>query len=291
MRKGVDQMISIHEKAKGRERLRRLLLNLFLLFLVFVIMIPFIWMVSISLRNPADAFRLPLSIFPDDFDITSYISLGSSKVNIPNLYKNSLVITIMIVAAQLITCPIAGYAFARLRFRGKELLFRILLLSLMIPRASTIIPLYIVISKLKLMNTPYAIVLPYVFNAFGVFLFRQSFIPISRSFEEAAYIDGAGIFRTFFSIILPQVKPTFVTLLILTFAGTWNMYIEPLIFLTKIESMTLPIGIVYLRGYMGSGNLSVVMAAVTLAIVPIVIIFIACQRHIVEGLTSGGVKG
>lgn len=270
--------------------IKRLGVNALLLLVVFFIMIPFIWMISISLRNPADAYRLPFTIFPESFDFSSYLALRDSKANIPNLYQNSLVSSIIIVIAQLLTCPLAGYAFARLRFRGNRFLFGFLLISLMVPRQSIIIPMYVVMSKIKLTNTLLSIILPSVFNAFGVFLFRQSFSSISRSYEEAAYIDGAGIFRTYLQIIMPQVKPTMVTLVILTFTGAWNMYFEPLIFLTKIEKMTLPLGLVYLKGYMGSGNLSVVMAAVALAIVPVILVFFLCQKYIVEGLTAGGVK-
>lgn len=268
----------------------RLLVNALLLFVVFIIMIPFIWMITISLRNPAEAYRLPFTIFPESFDFSSYLALRESKANIPNLYMNSLLSSVVIVVAQLITCPLAGYAFARLRFKGNKALFALLLISQMVPRQSIIIPMYVVMSKVQLTNSLLSIILPSVFNAFGVFLFRQSFSSIPRSFEEAAHIDGAGIFRAYWQIMLPQVKPTVVTLIILTFTTAWNMYFEPLIFLTKIDRMTLPLGLVYLKGYMGAGNLSVVMAAVALAIVPVIVIFFLCQRHIVEGLTAGGVK-
>ena len=265
-------------------------LNMLLLLLVFIIMIPFIWMISISLRSPADAYRLPPSIFPDSFHFTSYQELMRSQVNIVTMYKNSIIMAVSIVLAQLITCPMAGYAFARLHFRGRKGLFAFFLISLMIPHQSIIIPLYVVMSRLNMMNTLLSVIVPCFFNAFGVFLFRQSFAPISYSFEGAAAIDGAGMLRTYVQIMLPQVKATLVTQVILTFTYSWNMYFEPLVFLTRPEKMTLPIGLVYLKGYMSSGNLSVVMAAVTLAIVPILILFFFCQRYVVEGLTASGIK-
>lgn len=277
-------------KCRKNNGIMRLIYNALLLLIVFFLMIPFIWMITISLRNPMDAYRLPFTIFPKNFDLSSYLALRESKANIPNLYMNSLVSSIVIVLAQLVTCPLAGYAFARLRFSGRTLLFNLFLISLMIPRQSIIIPMYVVMSHLKLTNTLLSLILPSVCNAFGVFLFRQSFAAISRSYEDAAYIDGAGILRTYWQIMLPQVKPTLVTLIILTFTSAWNMYFEPLIFLSKIEKMTLPLGLVYLKGYMGAGNLSVVMAAVALAIVPVIVIFFLCQGYIVEGLTSGGIK-
>lgn len=286
----MNNAMNINRSLRFRKVLKKLIINLLLLGLIFLTITPFIWMISMALRDPVDAYRLPLSIFPQNVDFNSFGELLASKANIPNLYKNSLVISVCIVVAQLFTCPLAGYSFARLHYKGRSTLFAFFLISLMVPHQAIIIPQYVVMSKLKLMNSPVAVILPCIFNAFGVFLFRQSFAGISRSYEDAAYIDGAGIFRTYWQIILPQVKPTIVTLLILTFTSSWNMYFEPLIFLTDITKMTLPIGIVYLKGYMGSGNLSVVMAAVTTAIVPVVIIFFFCQRYVVEGLTSGGIK-
>lgn len=283
-------MENINQARRVRGIIKKTILSTLLFAFVFLIMTPFIWMISMSLQDPADAYRLPLSIFPTEFDFSSFSLLLESKANIPNLYKNSIFISVCIVAAQMITCPLAGYSFARLKYKGRKALFAFFLISLMVPHQAIIIPRYVVMSKLKMMNTPAAVILPCVFNAFGVFLFRQSFAVISHSFEDAAYIDGAGIFRTYWQIILPQVKPTIVTLIILTFTSSWNSYFEPLIFLTDIKTMTLPIGIVYLKGYMGSGNLSVVMAAVTTAIIPVVIIFFFCQRFVVSGLTSGGIK-
>lgn len=281
----------------GMERIKRkhrkrysILLNVFLLVLVFIMMIPFIWMISISLRHPSDAYRLPPSIFPDSFKTESYVMLFNSQISIETMYLNSIIMAVTIVIAQLITCPMAGYAFARLRFRWRKGLFSFFLISLMIPHQSIIIPLYVVMSKLHMMNSLLSVIVPCFFNAFGVFLFRQSFAPIPHSFEDAAAIDGAGIFRTYWQIMLPQVKATLVTLIILTFTYSWNMYFEPLVFLTKPEKMTLPVGLVYLKGYMNSGNLSVVMAAVTLAIIPILILFFFCQRFVVEGLTASGIK-
>lgn len=278
------------QKGALNKRIMTVCLNLLLLAVVFVIMIPFIWMLSISLRSPADAFRLPPSIFPDSFDLSSYAELFHSRISILTMYKNSLIVAVTIVTAQLITCPLAGYAFARLRFRGREPLFYLFLVSMMIPHQSIIIPLYVVMSKLSLINSLSSVIMPCFFNAFGVFMFRQSFMTIPSAYEESAAIDGAGIFRTYWQIMLPQIKPTLVTLVILTFTHAWSMYFEPMIFLTRPEKMTLPIGLVYLKGYMSSGNLSVVMAAVTLAIIPVLIVFFFCQRFVVEGLTASGIK-
>jgi multiple sugar transport system permease protein len=268
-----------------------ILVSLIIIIIAFFLFIPFIWMFSISLRDPAEAYRLPPSIFPDSFKFTSYVELFKSNINVLALFKNSIITTVAIVLAQVINCPMAGYAFARLNFKGRKSLFYLLLVSLMIPIQVIIIPLYIVISKLRMLNNLLSVILPCCFNAFGVFLFRQSFLDIPKDYEHSARIDGAGYFRTYLNIMLPQVKTTIITLVIISFNFAWNLYFTPLIFLTKLVKMTLPIGLAFLKGYMASGNVSVIMASVSLAVLPIMVIFIYAQKYVVEGLTTSGIKG
>lgn len=268
-----------------------IIVSMLILVVVVILLMPFIWMISISLRAPAEAYRLPPSIFPDSLKFTSYIELFNSNINLLVLFRNSIITTVVIVIAQVINCPMAGYSFARLNFRGRKPLFYLLLVSLMIPIQVIIIPLYIVISKLHMLNNLLSVILPCCFNAFGVFLFRQSFMDIPKDYEHSARIDGAGYFRTYLSIMLPQVKTTVIALVIISFNFGWNLYFTPLIFLTKLEKMTLPIGLAFLKGYMSSGNVSVIMASVSLAVIPIMIIFFFAQKYIVEGLTSSGIKG
>jgi multiple sugar transport system permease protein len=272
-------------------KISSILVSALILIIAIFLLIPFIWMISISLRAPAEAYRLPPSIFPDSFKFTSYIELFKSNINVVALFKNSIITTVVIVLAQVINCPMAGYAFARLKFKGRKPLFYLLLVSLMIPIQVIIIPLYIVISKLHMLNNLLSVILPCCFSAFGVFLFRQSFMDIPKDFEHSARIDGAGYFRTYLSIMLPQVKTTIIALVIISFNFGWNLYFTPLIFLTKLDKMTLPIGLAFLKGYMSSGNVSVIMASVSLAVIPIMLIFFYAQKYIVEGLTSSGIKG
>ncbi|NLK87852.1 MAG: carbohydrate ABC transporter permease [Clostridiaceae bacterium] len=272
-------------------KISSILVSALILIIAIFLLIPFIWMISISLRAPAEAYRLPPSIFPDSFKFTSYIELFKSNINVVALFKNSIITTVVIVLAQVINCPMAGYAFARLKFKGRKPLFYLLLVSLMIPIQVIIIPLYIVISKLHMLNNLLSVILPCCFSAFGVFLFRQSFMDIPKDFEHSARIDGAGYFWTYLSIMLPQVKTTIIALVIISFNFGWNLYFTPLIFLTKLDKMTLPIGLAFLKGYMSSGNVSVIMASVSLAVIPIMLIFFYAQKYIVEGLTSSGIKG
>ncbi len=278
-------------KSYKRVRISSILVSTLILIVAVFLLIPFIWMISISLRAPAEAYRMPPSIFPDSLKLTSYVELFKSNINVSVLFKNSIITTVFIVLAQVVNCPMAGYAFARLNFKGSKPLFYLLLVSLMIPIQVIIIPLYIVISKMHMLNNLMSVILPCCFNAFGVFLFRQGFMDIPKDFEHSARIDGAGYFRTYLSIMLPQVKTTVIALVIISFNFGWNLYFTPLIFLTKLDKMTLPIGLAFLKGYMSSGNVSVIMASVSLAVIPIMLIFFYAQKYIVEGLTSSGIKG
>ena len=189
------------------------------------------------------------------------------------------------------TCSLAGYAFARLRFPGRDLLFLLLLGSLMVPFQVTIIPIFLLMRDLGLIDNPLAIILPGLISAFGVFLMRQFFKQMPQELFDAARVDGAGHVRSFLQIALPLAGPAMATLAIITFNATWNAYFLPLVFLNSWHKMTLPQGIALLTGYMGSGNPSVVMAAVTMAIIPVLVVFIALQRWIIEALTRSGLKG
>jgi multiple sugar transport system permease protein len=166
-----------------------------------------------------------------------------------------------------------------------------MLTSLMMPHQVTIIPMYLIMSWLNLIDTHWAIILPLSTSAFGVFLLRQFFMTLPRELLEAARIDGANHLVTFFRIALPLARPMLATLGIITFTNTWNNYFLPLVFLNSWEKMTLPLGIFSLSNVYGSGNVAVIMAGVALAILPVLIVFLIAQRQIIAGLTSGAVKG
>jgi multiple sugar transport system permease protein len=200
-------------------------------------------------------------------------------------------ITIIVVIGQLFTSSTAAYAFARLKFPGRDMLFGILLISLMIPIQVTIIPIYIGLSKVGLVDNHLSLILPSIVNAFGIFLMRQFFLTLPKDLEDAGKIDGAGYWTIYWRIALPQAIATLSALSILSFNSTWNNYFAPLIFITSWEKMTITLGVAALRGYMGSGNLSQMMAGVTLAILPVLILFLFLQRYIVESLTTTGIKG
>jgi multiple sugar transport system permease protein len=254
-------------------------------------MLPFMWMFAMSFRPPAEAYRMPPSFLPDRFDFQNYRAVFEASVPLLQMYWNSFKIAGLVTAGQLATCTAAAFAFARLRFPGRDALFSVMLLGLMVPMQALVIPSYLGMAQLGLIDSHWSLILLYLTSSFGVFLVRQFMLGQPRELEEAAKIDGAGYWTIFRHVSVPQLGPVLSALGIITFTQTWNMYFQPLIFLETWENMTLPIGLAYLRGFMGSGNLAVVMAAMSMVITPVLLVFLFAQRFIISGLTMSGIKG
>lgn len=251
---------------------------------------PLLWMVSTSLRSSSESYKLPPEWLPTDFRIENYRSVFASSVPFLQLMWNTLKITAAVTLGQLLLCSMAGFAFAKLRFPGRDILFIVLLASLMVPNQVTVIPIFLIMRAFGLIDTHMSLILPGLVSAFGVFLMRQFFMSLPSELIAAAKIDGAGTWTIFTRIALPLAVPALVTLSILTFNTTWNAYFYPLIFLSSWDKMTLPQGIAQLQGTMGSGNPSVIMAAVTMALLPVLFLFVLAQRWIVEAFAQSGLK-
>jgi len=254
------------------------------------IVAPFLWIFRGAV-SPTDneLYQLPPSL-PSHFTFDNFAKVFQ-QVPYARFVVNSLVVAGSITLIQLVTCSTAGYAFARLRFRAKNALFVVVIGSLMIPIQVTIVPLFLIMSKLGLTNTLWALILPPVFSGFGIFLMRQHFLSLPTELEEAARIDGAGHARTFFQVMLPLSGPALATLGILTFTYWWNDLLMPLVMINDTDTQTLPVGIVLLAGRYATGTLTTIAAGITMAIVPVLIVFIVAQRWLVSGLTAGGIKG
>ena len=267
-------------------------LSLALLTVVAILtLMPFVWVISTSLRTPAESFTVPPEWIPVDMDFSNYARVFE-EIPFWNQIGNSFIITLSVVAGQLITASLAGYAFARLKFRGRNVLFWIVLATLMIPGQATIIPVFILISRVFGLNdTLWALIIPGISTAFGTFLLRQYFLQIPNDFEEAAMIDGANQWQIFQKIYLPLASPGLAILAVLTFNGKWNDYFTPLIFMNTKELFPITLGIVDLQGYMATGSISVVLAGIVLSTIPVIIIYIFGQRYLIEGLMMGGLKG
>jgi multiple sugar transport system permease protein len=251
---------------------------------------PFLWIISTSLRLPKESFSLPPSFFPTSFRWQNYVQVFLS-VPFSLFILNSLKVAFISTAFMSVASAMAAYAFARLRFRGNNILFMLVLTGLMIPGQVTIIPLFILIKKFGLMDTHWALILPSIIYPLGIFLIRQFMLSIPKSYDEAAYMDGAGYFRIFWNIMLPMTLPAVTVIAVMSFINTWNDFFRPLIFLNTYELMTLPLGLTILSGFMGNGNISVILAGVTLSLLAPLLFYILGQRYLVEGMTMGGLKG
>ena len=252
---------------------------------------PFLWMFTTSLRSPGTAYDLPPQWLPTEFNWSNFADAVNGPVPILRNMFNSALIAITTSLGMIITAPMAGYAFARLKFRGRDSIFVLLLASLMVPAQVTIIPLFLLMSSWGLINNPLSLILPGLTGALGVFLMRQFFLSMPEEILEAARLDGASAWMTYRLIALPLAKNGISTLGIITFLGSWNAYFAPSIFLNNTETATLPLALVLLLGPYGAGNLATVMAATVIAILPALIVFLVAQRWIIASLTQSGVKG
>jgi multiple sugar transport system permease protein len=263
---------------------------LLLSLVAFFVLMPFLWTIATSLRLPKESFKLPPQWLPTDWRWQNYTDVFEQTTFALYIF-NSFKVTGLIVIGQLITASMAAYAFARLRFPGKDLLFGLLMSAMMVPLFVTIVPIFVIVSRLRLADTHASLVIPALTSAFGVFLLRQFFLTIPVELEEAAKIDGATPLQTFVRIILPLGAPGMSVLAILSFNSHWNEFFRPLIFLTNWENFTVPLGLVALRGYMGTASISVVLAGVIISLVPVVLVFILAQRYLIEGIALTGIKG
>jgi multiple sugar transport system permease protein len=256
-----------------------------------LVFLPFLWMFSTSLRPASQSYDLPPDWLPTEWQWKNYRTVFNSNIPVWDFAFNSVKITFVVVLGQLVTCSMAGFAFARLRFPFRNTLFILLLASLMVPNQVTVIPLFIIMRNLGLIDDHLSLILPSLTSAFGVFLMRQFFLTLPQDLTDAAKVDGAGPWTTFLQIALPLSAPSLAALAIINVQTTWNAYFYPLIFLNTWEKMTLPLGITALRGYMASGNASVIMAAVTMSILPVLVLFLIAQRWFIAGITQTGLKG
>lgn len=265
------------------------LLNLLLVGVIVVMALPFYWVIITSIVPQLDAFGRPPNWFPTEFSLESFRRVFE---DIPfwRMFLNSLKVSLIITAGSVLTSTLAAYAFARLQFPGRDILFVIFLAALMIPGQVTIIPTFIIIRELGLMNTHEAIYIPALINVFGIFLLRQFFLRTPRDLEDAARVDGAGYLRILFQIAVPLAMPAISALAVLNFQAAWNDFFAPNLFLTSPEMFTLPVGLVDLRGQFG-GTPTTIFAAITLVLIPVLTVFLLAQRRLTESIALTGIRG
>ena len=273
---------------------RRFRLNLAYFILVpasLIALLPFLWMILGSFKTGREIRQIPPTFSPQQFTLDNYARVLTDKdLPLGIFYRNSAIIALANVAQVLFTSSLFGYIFAKFEFRGKKALFWFIMSLMMIPHQMTMIPGYLILAKLGLINNLLALILPAAIDAFGIFLFRQFALAIPNELLDAARVDGAGEFYIFRRIALPQMGPALATFGMLTFMFNWNAYLWPLVVLTEKNVRTLPIILTWFSNRM-VGNDHLTMAASVLVILPVLVVFLFVQRWIVEGITLSGLKG
>lgn len=251
---------------------------------------PFLWMVATSFKLPADQFTHTL--IPHPATLINFRSLFSFDLDFPKLFANSTLISILEVVGQILTCAMAAFCFAVVKFRGRSLLFTFLLITLMIPSQVTLIPNFIIFKWLHLIGTSVPLWLPAFWGgAFGTFLVRQYFLTIPRDLVDAARVDGASLWDIFWRIYLPLGKPALAALAIFTFQGAWNDLLHPLVYMPNVPNTTLTVGLAFFQTQLThGGRFTVLMAGALLSILPLVIVFFFAQKQFIEGISLSGVK-
>mgnify|MGYP000975937788 FL=1 len=274
---------------RSNRKIQHLIIHILLLIGVAATIVPFIWMVFTSFKTTGEAMAIPPTIFPKKFRMNAYKKIIHS-LPFAKVYLNTFISTIVTVAGQVVICTMAAYAFARLEFPGKNVIFMVILSILMVPGQIFLVPQYMVIMKLGLLDTLPALFLPNLFSAFGTFMMRQFFMTIPKELEEAAILDGCNRFQIFGRIMVPLVKSGLSALIIFTAKFAWNDFMWPLIVNTSPEKMTLGPSLSTLQGQYTT-DYPAQMAGAVMAVIPMIVLFFVFQKQFVEGVAQSGIKG
>lgn len=276
---------------KKAQLARKTVLTIIIAVFAVVFLMPFLWMLSSSLKTPMQVFETAFRWITDRLHWENFAEVWNNP-DMPfwQLYLNSLFIAVVSVIGQIIIASLAAYAFAKIEFPGRDVVFMIMLVTMMIPVQALIIPRYMLFYNLKLYDTLWAIILPNLFHATSIFLLRQFYLSIPNELVDAALIDGAGHFRIWYSIMIPLSKNGIISAAILAFISAWNEYLSPLVFLPSRENYTVALGI---RWYLNdtAQEYNLMMCAAACTIIPIILIYVSAQKYFEDGVAASGVKG
>lgn len=264
-------------------------LNLVMILVCLIMIVPFYWVIVTAFVPQLEAFGKPPDWTPANWTLDN-VRRVFDEIPFWQMFFNSLKISLIVTIGSCVTSTMAAYAFARLRFPGRDLLFIVFLAALMVPGQVTIIPTFILMRHFGLIDNQAAVWLPGLINVFGIFLLRQYFLRTPRDLEEAARLDGAGHMRVMFQIALPLASPAIAALAVLTFTASWNQFLEPNLFLNTPEKLTLPVGLVKLSG-MFRGSPITLFAGITMVLIPVLIVFILAQRRLTDSIALTGMRG
>ncbi len=270
--------------------LRRWTLSIVLWTVAILFALPFLWMVSSSLKRNIDVFAIPAKWVPDPVRWANYSEVWFGEHSLFLFFGNSLVVALVSVLGELLTASLAGYAFARLSFRGRDRIFLLYIATSIVPVQLLLVPRFMFFRGLGLYDTLWALILPGVFTVFGTFLMRQYFSSLPAELGEAARIDGANEWQIYWRVYLPLARPILAALAILGFVGSWNSYETPLIMLSTESRFTLPLGLTKFVDADGGLSAGLAMAGATSSIVPMVIVFLLFQRQFLQALSHTGLK-
>ena len=284
------------KKESGLNKLVKLLIIMLLVAIALYTLLPFVWMVSASFKSEKDVMSVPIKWIPDNFMLDNFKRVlnidtkSTTNYHFMLAYWNSIKVSVVSTICSVSSAALAGYAFAKLNFRGSKVLFIIYLAQLMVPTQLTLIPRFLLFSAMDLNNSHWALILPKVVSVSSTFLVRQAFVSAPSELREAAKIDGAGEFRIWWNIMLPLVKPTLAAIATVDFLASWNDYLDPLVFLSDWEKRTLPLA---LNQFIGTEvtQYYLIMAACCLTVIPVFVVFLCGQKFFLKGLTVGAVKG
>ena len=268
-----------------------------LIIFAIIYLYPFLIQIATSFKSDPEATAHPLSLIPNPFDLGAWKRMfgltSDASVPIMTWLGNSLLVTVVITASRVFLDSLAGYALSRLHFRGRKFMFMALLAVMSVPGVVLLVPKFLIVNYLGIYDTYTAMILPLIIDAAGIFIMKQFFDSVSVSIEEAARMDGASVFRTFWSVVLPMARPSLITLTILSFQGSWNEFSHFLVVTQSPELKTMVTGLASLTsGELGSGSqFPLKMGAALLTTIPVAVIFFAFQRHFVRGANEGGEKG
>jgi multiple sugar transport system permease protein len=256
-----------------------------------VMLLPFFWMISSSFMSPQEILARPLTWFPSELRFENYRGL-SDAIPLRRMYVNSILVTTLTTSGILLTSSLAGYGFAKFQFPARDVLFLIVLATMMIPFFVVLIPIFYMISKLGWVDGYQGLIVPHIVTAFGIFLMRQYMQSLPDEVLDAARVDGASEFEIYWRIVLPLSTPVVGALAILAFVYQWNSFLWPLTVARSSDMWTVPVGLNSLRVYASSADvINMQMAGATLAVVPVIVVFLLLQRYFVQGIALTGMKG
>lgn len=282
----VDKLIDITLIKSIAFHIVRILVSI-VIFAVFFI--PFYWMILTSIKSLSETLTFPPTFFAETINIDNFKKAMSSG-SFLQYTKNSLIVTTSILVLQFLTMIPAAYAFARYKFKGKNFSFGLMMSTMMIPAQLVFLPIFIMFSKYRMVNSYFSLIIPFASSAFGIFMLRQSFMQVPQELVEAARLDNANELKIMGRIMIPMAKPTLITLGLLTFISNWNDYFWPLVLTTKDMMRTLPVGVAGIKEVDGGIAYNVLMAGNMVLIIPVLIIFFLAQKHIIKAFTYIGDK-